>query len=76
MTPKEIQVSDEIPKDKEIIAGRFLIELTKTGEVYITRKNDHYSAEYSAGRVDFRVKNEDIEILGKAMNYLKKYIVS
>ncbi|UCG90555.1 MAG: hypothetical protein JSU57_02165 [Candidatus Heimdallarchaeota archaeon] len=54
---------EEISDDTDSIAGRFLIALTKTGDVYISQKNDHYSVEYSAGRVDFLVRNEDIEIL-------------
>ncbi|MFX1504908.1 MAG: hypothetical protein ACFFDC_02230 [Promethearchaeota archaeon] len=49
--------------DAESIAGRFIITLAKTGDVYVTRKDDQYSIEYSAGRVDFRVDEGDIDIV-------------
>ncbi|UCG00375.1 MAG: hypothetical protein JSW11_12070 [Candidatus Heimdallarchaeota archaeon] len=49
--------------DAESIAGRFIIALTKTGDVYVTHKNDQYSVEYSAGRVDFRIHDGDIKII-------------
>jgi hypothetical protein len=49
--------------DAESIAGRFIIALAKTGDVYVTHKNNQYSIEYSAGRVDFRVHKGDIDIV-------------
>ncbi|UCE13709.1 MAG: hypothetical protein JSV04_00705 [Candidatus Heimdallarchaeota archaeon] len=49
--------------DNESIAGRFVVNLSRTGDVYLTQKEDHYSVEYSAGRVDFRVRHGDIEII-------------
>jgi hypothetical protein len=49
--------------DAESIAGRFIIALAKTGDVYVTHKNNQYSIEYSAGRVDFRVHEGDIDII-------------
>ncbi|MFX0122825.1 MAG: hypothetical protein ACFFAE_04250 [Candidatus Hodarchaeota archaeon] len=49
--------------EAESIAGRFIIALAKTGDVYVTHKNDKYSVEYSAGRVDFCVRDGDIEII-------------
>jgi hypothetical protein len=49
--------------DAESIAGRFIIALAKTGDVYVTHKNDQFSVEYSAGRVDFCVRDGDINII-------------
>ncbi|MFW9903067.1 MAG: hypothetical protein ACFFFH_01930 [Candidatus Thorarchaeota archaeon] len=49
--------------DADSIAGRFIIALAKTGDVYVTHKNNQYSVEYSAGRVDFRVHEGDIDIV-------------
>ena len=63
LTPKTLEKTEEFFDDNESIAGRFIIALTKTGDVYITQKDDHYSLEYSAGRVDFIVRNNDIEII-------------
>ncbi|MFX1518182.1 MAG: hypothetical protein ACFFC6_17940 [Promethearchaeota archaeon] len=61
-TPKKIQESEQF-LDEESIAGRFVIALAKTGDVYITHRNDQYSVEYSSGRVDFRVHGGDIDIV-------------
>ncbi|MHA1970076.1 MAG: hypothetical protein ACW964_20070 [Candidatus Hodarchaeales archaeon] len=47
----------------ENIAGRLVIALTKTSDIYLSRKKDHFSIEYSAGRVDFTVKNRRVDIL-------------
>ncbi len=63
LTPKTLEKTEDLLDDAESIAGRFIIALTKTGDVYITQKNDHYSVEYSAGRVDFIVRNNDVEII-------------
>ncbi len=63
LTPETVEVSEQLFEDDESIAGRFIIALTQTGDVYITQKNNHYSVEYSAGRVDFLVRNGNIEIL-------------
>lgn len=63
LSDETIERTEDIADDAESIAGRFIIALTKTGDVYITQKNNHYSIEYSAGRVDFLVRNGDIEIL-------------
>lgn len=63
-TTVDIPETPEKPfNDDESIAGRFVVNLSKTGDVYLTQKEDHYSVEYSAGRVDFRVQNGDIEII-------------
>ncbi len=61
--PRTLEVTERPVNDPESIAGRFVIALSNTGDVYLTRKNDHYSIEYSAGRVDFDVRNGDIQIL-------------
>ncbi len=60
LTPEKMEPSLE---DDDSISGRFIIALTKLGDVYVTQKNNHYSVEYSAGRVDFLVNNGEIEIL-------------
>lgn len=61
--PKVVEVTKQPVESPESIAGRFVIALSNTGDVYLTRKDDHYSIEYSAGRVDFDVRNGDIQIL-------------
>lgn len=61
--PRTLEVTERPVYDPESIAGRFVIALSNTGDVYLTRKNDHYSIEYSAGRVDFDVRNGEIQIL-------------
>jgi hypothetical protein len=58
-----IEQPDKSTEDNETVAGRFLIALSKTGDIYISRKDEVFSAEYSVGRVEFIVKNGDIEIL-------------
>ncbi|MFX1282312.1 MAG: hypothetical protein ACFFB5_01600 [Promethearchaeota archaeon] len=63
LSAEVLKKAEEFVDDAESIAGRFIIALTRIGDVYITKKNDHYSLEYSAGRVDFRVSNGDIDIL-------------
>ena len=63
LTPKILEKTEVLFDDAESMAGRFIIALAKTGDVYITQKNDHYSVDYSAGRVDFIVRNNDIDIL-------------
>ena len=60
LTPEKMEPS---LKDDDSISGRFIIALSKMSDVYITQKNNHYSVEYSAGRVDFLVNNGEIEIL-------------
>lgn len=60
LTPEKMKPS---LKDDDSISGRFIIALSKLSDVYITQKNNHYSVEYSAGRVDFLVNNGEIEIL-------------
>jgi hypothetical protein len=55
--------TEQLSDDAESIAGRFLIALAKTGDVYVTHKNNQYSIEYSAGRIDFRVHDGDIDII-------------
>lgn len=60
----EKQVSQErveaIPNQ---IAGSFIVALSEYGDVYLSKKDDNYSIEYSMGRVDFSVKDSKIEIL-------------
>jgi len=59
----EITQELELSLDDESIAGRFVIALAKTGDVYVTHRNNQYSVEYSSGRVDFRVHDGDIDIV-------------
>jgi hypothetical protein len=65
----ETQIEAEIPivkadlGDNETIAGRLVIALAKTGDLYLSRSKTGYSVEYSQGRVDFTVQNGDIQIL-------------
>ncbi|MFX0014267.1 MAG: hypothetical protein ACFFB2_07235 [Promethearchaeota archaeon] len=61
--PETVEVTKQVSDDTESIAGRFIIALAKTGDVYISKRNDNFSIEYSAGGVEFRVQNDDIEIL-------------
>ncbi|MHA2226059.1 MAG: hypothetical protein ACXAC8_12690 [Candidatus Hodarchaeales archaeon] len=65
VAPESAVTTDQGTFDDLSVAGRFIVILSRTGEVYLSRKNDHYSVEYSAGRVDFIVKDGDIQILSK-----------
>ncbi len=60
---KIAEETEDFLGDSESIAGRFIIALAKTGDVYVTHKNDQFSVEYSAGRVDFCVRGGDIDII-------------
>ncbi|MFX0170354.1 MAG: hypothetical protein ACFE9L_00380 [Candidatus Hodarchaeota archaeon] len=52
------------PSDDDFsIAGRFILALSKTGDVYLSRVDNGFSVEYSQGRVDFLVKEGDLQIL-------------
>lgn len=59
---KSAELEDLDQLNDEIIAGRFVIELVKLGDVYIKKDKSQYSVEYSAGRVDFTIKDGKIEI--------------
>jgi len=59
----EITQETDLSLDDESIAGRFVIALAKTGDVYVTHRNNQYSVEYSSGRVDFRVHDGDVDIV-------------
>jgi hypothetical protein len=70
---KSEPVTEEIPPttlepdqpyyDDFSIAGRFVLALSKTGDVYISRVDNGFSVEYSQGHVDFLVKEGDLQIL-------------
>ncbi len=66
-TPEPVPITVEATEDQltgdENVAGRLVISLTKVSDVYLSRKKDHFTAEYSAGRVDFTVKNGKVNIL-------------
>ncbi|WP_455142481.1 hypothetical protein [Candidatus Hodarchaeum mangrovi] len=59
-TSAKLEDPDQL--NDEIIAGRFVIELVKLGDVYIKKEKSQYSVEYSAGRVDFTIKDGKIDI--------------
>lgn len=59
-TSAKLEEPDQL--NDEIIAGRFVIELVKLGDVYIKKEKMQYSVEYSAGRVDFTIKDGKIDI--------------
>lgn len=65
--PEKIEDEPPVSKvdlaDNETIAGRLVIALAKTGDLYLSRTDTGYSVEYSQGRVDFTVQNGDIQIL-------------
>ena len=62
-TEPAIEVKDEqFLHDDESVAGRFIIALSKSGDVYLSRIKDHFLAEFSMGRVEFSVENNDITI--------------
>lgn len=65
-TPEPVPIVVEDTEDQlnndENIAGRLVIALTKVSDIYLSRKKDHFIIEYSAGQVDFTVKNGKIDI--------------
>ncbi len=61
--PEVIEEPEITIDNDETIAGRFAVALTKTSDIYFARKTNHFSIEYSAGRVDFSVQNGKIKLL-------------
>ncbi|MFX0049948.1 MAG: hypothetical protein ACFFAJ_07730 [Candidatus Hodarchaeota archaeon] len=61
--PQETIVPEQLYDDDLSIAGRFVLALSKTGDVYLSRADEGFSVEYSQGRVDFLVKDGDLQIL-------------
>ena len=47
----------------ERLAGRFVIGLTKLGDVFLARAGETYTMEYAHGNVEFKVKDKTIQIL-------------
>jgi hypothetical protein len=54
---------DQFKPDPNRIAGSFIVALAEYGDVYLSKKQDVYSIEYTMGRIDFCVKDLEIEIL-------------
>ena len=51
--------------NNETIAGRLAVALIKISDIYFTKKENHYTIEYSSGRVDFTVENGEINVISK-----------
>ncbi len=66
-TPEPLQTHEieRVIGNGDTVAGRFILALSKTGDVYLSRKESYYIAEYSVGRVEFEVVGEKINILAK-----------
>ncbi|NHJ02036.1 MAG: hypothetical protein EAX86_07805 [Candidatus Heimdallarchaeota archaeon] len=58
-----IDTGEKLTENGETVAGRFILALSKTGDVYLSRKENYFIAEYSVGRVEFEVVNQKINIL-------------
>ncbi len=63
--PEPIEETKVTLDNNETIAGRLAIALTKISDIYFTKKENHYTIEYSAGRVDFTVENGEINVISK-----------
>ena len=63
--PEPIEETKLTLDNNETIAGRLAIALTKISDIYFTKKENHYTIEYSAGRVDFTVENGEINVISK-----------
>lgn len=61
--PIIVEATEDQLTNDENVAGRLVIGLAKVSDIYLSRKKDHFTAEYSAGRVDFTVKNGKVNIL-------------
>jgi hypothetical protein len=61
--PQETIALKPLSNNDVSIAGRFVIALSKTGDVYLSRIDDGFSVEYSQGRVDFLVKDGNLQVL-------------
>lgn len=48
--------------DDESVAGRFIIALSKSGDVYLSRIKERFLAEFSMGQVEFSVEDNNITI--------------
>lgn len=63
--PEPVEETKPFLDNNETIAGRLAVALTKISDIYFTKKENHYTIEYSAGRVDFTVKNGEINVISK-----------
>jgi hypothetical protein len=62
------EVTEEfIPVEHEsarnLIVGNFIIALSESSDIYLSKTGDIFSVEYSMGRVDFNIQNNEINIL-------------
>ncbi len=61
---EEPLISQEgIKLNTDHVAGSFIVALAEYGDVYLSKKDDIYSVEYTMGRIDFNVKDSEIDIL-------------
>lgn len=63
--PEPVEETKPFLDNNETIAGRLAVALTKISDIYFTKKENHYTIEYSAGRVDFTVINGEINVISK-----------
>ncbi|MHA1974633.1 MAG: hypothetical protein ACTSW1_16655 [Candidatus Hodarchaeales archaeon] len=49
--------------EDKVIAGLFILELAKLGDVYLKLEESQFSVEYPPGRVEFTLDNGEIKIL-------------
>ncbi len=63
--PEPIKETKLTLDNNETITGRFAVALTKMSDIYFAKKENHYTIEYSAGRVDFTVENGEINVISK-----------
>ena len=53
----------EQKSNRNLIVGNFIIALSESSDIYFSKTGDVFSVEYSMGRVDFNIKENDINVL-------------
>ncbi|MHA1214484.1 MAG: hypothetical protein ACTSPG_04265 [Candidatus Hodarchaeales archaeon] len=61
--PSTTKEAPTLSHEDKVIAGLFVLELAKLGDVYLKLDNSQFSVEYPSGRVDFTLDNGEIKIL-------------
>ncbi len=62
-TLEEISPPKDVDYNEHMIAGSFIIALSEFGDIYLKKKDDIFSVEYTMGRIDFNIQDGDINIL-------------
>lgn len=59
----ETSPRDDYDINKSTIAGNFIVALSEYGEIFLERKGEDFIVEYPMGKINFNVKDNEINIL-------------